>query len=83
VVARGKCLSGRNVLHPLSNSDLAHTRPLSYINSRCESLDRAGGTGHARCSASEVSDDFVYSAGGVASPYLLLSPSRMPPAAVR
>jgi len=37
---------------------------------------------HARCSAGKVSDDFVYSAGGIASPYLPLSPSPMPPAAV-
>jgi len=52
------------------------------------SVTRYGGRhGHARCSAREalisvlISDDFVYSTG-VASPYLPLSPSPMPPAAV-
>jgi len=35
-------------------------------------VTRYGGHGRARCSAGEVSDDFVYSAS-VASPYLPLS----------
>ena len=60
---RGECLSERNVLHPLSNGDLTYTQQLSYIKSRCPSLDTVGGRGGACCSASEVSDAFVYSAG--------------------
>jgi len=69
-----------NVIHPLSNSDLAQTPQLSYINSRCQSLDTAGGRhGHAHCSAGEVSDDFVYSAGALLLPTsLCLSLSHAP-----
>ena len=62
-------------------SDLAHTRRLSYINSRCQSVDTAGST--AMHTAVPVRFQMtVYSAGGVASLHLPLSPSPMPPAAV-
>ena len=78
MVARGKCLSGRTVLHPLSNSDLAHTRWLSYINSRCQSLDMVGGTAMHPA----VPVRFQMTLFTLLALLLPLSPSPMPPAAV-
>ena len=69
-----------NVLYPLSNSDLTHTPRLSYVNSRCQSLDTAGGT--AMHAAVPVRFQMTVNSADVASPYLPLSLPPMLPAAV-